>query len=87
MKNKLMGLMFAIALGWTFALFGLLVSSQPMMAAPTRVGPQRQSDLITVTVMLTPTKDNTLYESTTGDVSNGAGAFFFVGNTAGTWAS
>ncbi|MCB0184110.1 MAG: DNRLRE domain-containing protein [Caldilineaceae bacterium] len=39
--------------------------------------------VITHTVVLTSTKDNTLYEDTEGDVSNGMGAFFFVGKTAG----
>lgn len=33
-------------------------------------------------LVVTPTKDNTLYESTTGDTSNGAGDYFFVGTTA-----
>jgi hypothetical protein len=36
---------------------------------------------IPITVVLTPTKDNTLYESTNGAVSNGTGEYFFVGNT------
>jgi hypothetical protein len=34
------------------------------------------------TVVLTPWKDNTLYQSTDGSVSNGAGARIFVGMTA-----
>lgn len=33
------------------------------------------------TAELSPVKDNTLYESTAGDVSNGAGSHFFVGQT------
>jgi cytochrome c peroxidase len=32
-------------------------------------------------VLLNPSKDNTLYEDTTGSLSNGAGQHFFVGNT------
>lgn len=32
-------------------------------------------------VTLTPTKDNTLYESATGALSNGAGSYFFAGRT------
>jgi len=39
--------------------------------------------VITRTVVLTPTKDNTLYENNDGATSNGIGAFFFVGKTAG----
>ncbi len=33
------------------------------------------------TVTLTPSKDNTLFESSTGDLSNGAGSFLFAGRT------
>jgi hypothetical protein len=34
-------------------------------------------------VVITPTKDNTLYESPTGGTSNGAGQHLFVGQTSG----
>lgn len=34
-------------------------------------------------VTLQPSKDNTLYQSTTGSTSNGAGEYFFAGTTAG----
>ena len=34
------------------------------------------------TIQITPSADNTLYESTTGALSNGAGSHLFVGNTA-----
>jgi hypothetical protein len=34
-----------------------------------------------VTVTLSPSKDNTLYESATGAVSNGAGEYLFAGKT------
>ena len=33
------------------------------------------------TVSLSPSQDNTLYESMTGALSNGAGAYIFAGNT------
>ncbi|MCH8247677.1 MAG: T9SS type A sorting domain-containing protein [Bacteroidetes bacterium] len=33
-------------------------------------------------IVLTPSKDNTLYESSTGHLSNGAGQYLFVGRTA-----
>jgi hypothetical protein len=75
--------MLSLTFGLTLTLFGLQFIDQPVVAAAVRVEPQRETALITVTVVLTPTKDNTLYESATGDVSNGAGAFFFVGQTAG----
>lgn len=83
MKYRPLIYMFIMTFGLTFALFGLQFINQPTMAASARVEPQTVAALITVTVVLTPTKDNTLYESSTGDVSNGKGAFFFVGNTAG----
>ncbi len=35
------------------------------------------------TITINPNKDNTLYESATGDVSNGAGDFLFFGKTNG----
>ena len=35
------------------------------------------------TVVLAPVRDNTLYQSATGALSNGAGAYFFAGATAG----
>jgi len=39
------------------------------------------STIITSTVTLTPTKDNTLYEHVSGDLSNGAGVHLYVGRT------
>ncbi len=84
MKHRPLIYMLSMAIGLTGALFGLQFIGQPVLAASARVAPQSEAALITVTVVLTPTKDNTLYESTTGEVSNGAGAFFFVGNTNGT---
>ena len=86
MKYRPLVYMFSITLGLTFALLGLQFIAQPVLAASAEVARQTEAALITVTVVLTPTKDNTLYESTTGDVSNGTGAFFFVGNTAGAAA-
>jgi hypothetical protein len=35
-------------------------------------------------VLLTPSKDNTLFESATGSLSNGSGQYFFAGTTAGS---
>jgi hypothetical protein len=39
---------------------------------------------VSSSVALNPSKDNTLYESSTGTVSNGAGSSLFAGNTNGT---
>jgi hypothetical protein len=41
-----------------------------------------ESRVVPTTVALGPSKDNTLYESATGALSNGAGMHFFAGNTA-----
>jgi hypothetical protein len=35
------------------------------------------------TIILGPSKDNTLYQSTVGDISNGAGSYFIAGETNG----
>lgn len=49
-------------------------------AAPSRPAPTTAA--ITHTVTLTPLRDNTLYESSTGTLSNGAGRYLFAGTTA-----
>lgn len=36
------------------------------------------------TIELEPVKDNTLYQSTSGSLSNGSGSYLFVGTTAGS---
>lgn len=43
---------------------------------------QLESRLVPTTIVLGPSKDNTLYESTVGNVSNGAGHYFFAGRTS-----
>src|SRR2546430_1822156 len=40
-----------------------------------------RSTAFAVTVLLSPQKDNTLYEDPTGQLSNGAGIYFFTGLT------
>jgi hypothetical protein len=40
-----------------------------------------QQQVVTVTKILTPSKDNTLYEDATGSGSNGVGDYLFVGRT------
>lgn len=49
----------------------------------TAEGEPANPKLATITVDLEPAKDNTLYESATGSLSNGEGAFLFVGQTNG----
>lgn len=45
------------------------------------------SEMLAATVTLTPTKDNTLFESATGDVSDGAGETILVGKTGSSGGS
>lgn len=84
MKSKPLAIVVMIGFGLVFALVGGLCGAPMLYAAPVEASsqPTVQTDLLAQSV-LTPTKDNTLYESTTGDVSNGAGSFFFVGKTSG----
>lgn len=51
----------------------------PATAAPPPLAAPR--DTITETIALAPSQDNTLYESTLGTISNGAGQHLFAGNT------
>ena len=61
-------LLAAVALGGRPA-----IAAQPQPATPRAA--------VTETVALTPALDNTLYESTLGTISNGAGQHFFAGTT------
>jgi hypothetical protein len=44
---------------------------------------QLEGRVVPTTIVLGPSKDNTLYESSTGDISNGAGSYFLAGETNG----
>lgn len=81
MKHKQLLTMITGALGLALALFTMMRPT--VLYARTALSDQQGSlgGTIPITVVLTPTKDNTLYESTNGTVSNGAGENFFVGNT------
>lgn len=80
-KRTLFTSIIVSALGLLFMLIGLMDSSSSVLAESTVAAPQHKAGTIPLTVVLTPTKDNTLYESDTGALSNGAGAYFFVGKT------
>ncbi|MCH8311008.1 MAG: DNRLRE domain-containing protein, partial [Chloroflexi bacterium] len=56
----------------------------PTPAPPTPIPPTATPSVSTQSVTVGPSKDNTLYESSTGALSNGAGQYMFVGNTAGS---
>ena len=57
----------------------LALGGGAVVAAPTQ--PAMPAATITQTLVLSPAKDNTLYESELGTLSNGAGQFLFAGNT------
>ena len=64
------------------ALTWLIISGGPATAAPLLpASPAPQRALITQTVALEPLRDNTLYESEQGTISNGAGHYLFAGKT------
>jgi hypothetical protein len=54
----------------------------PTPAPPTQIPPTPAPSASAQSVTVGPTKDNTLYSSSTGSVSNGAGMYMFAGNTA-----
>lgn len=71
-----------VGVGLFVALLGCL-SVTPVSKAASPAGhtaPSGQQGLL-AQLVLTPTKDNTLYESTTGTISNGAGDYLFAGQT------
>ena len=81
MRCKFLCVMSAVTVAFSLVLFGLLPTNQPLLAAALELSAHRQAAVITTTVILTPVKDSTLYESNSGDTSNGVGTFFFVGKT------
>jgi hypothetical protein len=45
---------------------------------------QLEGRVVPSTITLGASKDNTLYQSTTGNISNGAGSYFIAGETNGS---
>ncbi|MEZ4861690.1 MAG: DNRLRE domain-containing protein [Caldilineaceae bacterium] len=58
----------------------LLGFARPPKVVAATIGTIPQTDIVQQ-VTITATKDNTLYATTPGQISNGAGTFFFVGRT------
>ncbi|MEZ4675901.1 MAG: DNRLRE domain-containing protein [Caldilineaceae bacterium] len=81
MYNKLLS--FLVVLPCAMLLLFLGFMQQNRAVAAIKEHGTLPPTVITRTVVLTPTKDNTLYENNDGATSNGIGAFFFVGKTAG----
>ena len=66
------------------AVLSVVAAAAPSAAkqsAATKQPPGMPGETISQTVMLAPSKDNTLYESELGTVSNGMGQYLFAGNT------
>lgn len=81
MQGKRLGTMIAWAVGTALA-FMLLMQTTVLYAATAhgnRVA--AASGTIPISITLTASKDNTLYESATGNISNGAGDYLFAGQT------
>lgn len=81
MQGKRLGTMIAWAAGTTLALIMLMQTTvlyaetaQPDTAAET-------NSTIPISLTLASSKDNTLYENATGNISNGAGDYLFAGQT------
>lgn len=80
--NKKMLLQFGLTGSGLLLALWYTLTNTPAYAAPQRTGGTVPQGTL-AQVVIAPTKDNTLYESTTGDTSNGAGQYFFVGETSG----
>lgn len=81
MKHKELVIAVVVGLGLLIALVGGVRTAPALHAASPALNeqPTVQQGLL-AQIVVTPTKDNTLYESATGNTSNGAGEYFFVGN-------
>lgn len=69
-----------LALGCHLAIAASLAAS-PRAEDPLGVDQLASRGAASTTITLVPSKDNTLFESETGNLSNGAGLFFFAGRT------
>lgn len=81
MKRRCLAVMLTIGIGCLVAFLGGLSTASVSRAATTTTEKPTEQQSILAQVVLTPTQDNTLYESTTGGISNGSGDYFFVGQT------
>lgn len=79
----------AVGFGLLLLLFGSVYRTPTLQAASARLVEQTTeqqpngSQGILAQLIVTPTKDNTLYEDASGSLSNGAGSHFFAGRPPG----
>jgi hypothetical protein len=86
MQHAQVSAMRLVAAGAVITLAALLAQLTPAWAAATRAASaptqSAAADRAAITVALHPSKDNTLYESNLGTLSNGAGQHLFAGRTS-----
>lgn len=89
MRYRHLTITLTIGLGLLMVLFNsmyrtpALYAATPVTVEQTTAEPPTGSQGVLAQLVVTPTKDNTLYEDTNGALSNGAGAHFFTGKTSG----
>lgn len=81
MQGKRLGTMIAWAAGTALALVMVMQTSVLYAGTAQRDTAANTSGTIPISITLTASKDNTLYESATGNISNGAGDYLFAGQT------
>lgn len=81
MQGKRLGTMVAWAAGAVLALVLLMQTTVLYAGAAQEDGAANANGTIPISITLTASKDNTLYESATGNISNGAGDYLFAGQT------
>ena len=58
------------------------INESPYHTRTNQIASSKGASSETVNVQLAPSKDNTLYEDASGNISNGAGDYLFAGTTA-----
>ncbi len=80
-SRPVMGLLILLCAMLLAPIAALPVASMPAGDPPAAAGGSAARREATVTIVLQPAKDNTLYQSSVGAVSNGRGEHLFVGRT------
>ena len=81
MQGKQVGTMIAWAAGTALALVMLMQTTVLYAGTAQRDTAANANGTIPISITLTASKDNTLYETATGNISNGAGDYLFAGQT------
>lgn len=81
MQGKRLGTLIAWAVGTALALVLLMQTTVLFAGTAQHTAVDGASGTIPISITLTSSRDNTLYESATGNISNGAGDYLFAGQT------